>query len=130
MKKKILIVEDDPFTQQFYTYLFTKADFDLIQTEDGNLAFEALETGNISLIIMDISLKNTFYKDRKYDGIELTNLIKRNPKFKDIPLITVSAYKNNTKINKLFEECLADDYIVKPITDFKMFLDKVKELAK
>ena len=57
MKKTLLIVEDDPFTRQFYSYLFPKNDYELIQTEDGNEAMEALEKRNISLIIMDISLR-------------------------------------------------------------------------
>ena len=68
MKKTLLIIEDDPFTQQFYSYLFPKDEFELIQTEDGNTAFEALEKGIVNLIIMDVSLKNTFYKNQKYDG--------------------------------------------------------------
>jgi two-component system CAI-1 autoinducer sensor kinase/phosphatase CqsS len=130
MKKTLLIVEDDPFTRQFYSYLFPKNDYELIQTEDGNEAMEALEKRNISLIIMDISLKNTFINEKKFDGLELSGLIKRNEKYKDIPLIMISAYKKQSKNLKPFEESLADDYIVKPITDFKLFLDRVKELVK
>jgi len=130
MKKTLLIIEDDPFTQQFYSYLFPKDEFELIQTEDGSIAFEALEKGIVNLIIMDVSLKNTFYKNQKYDGLTLTNLIKKDEKFKDIPLIMITAYKKITKNSLNFEECTADDYIVKPITDFKMFLDKVRNLVK
>ncbi|NLT50035.1 MAG: response regulator [Ignavibacteria bacterium] len=130
MKKTLLIIEDDPFTQQFYSYLFPKDEFELIQTEDGNTAFEALEKGIVSLIIMDVSLKNTFYKNQKYDGLNLTHLIKKDEKFKDIPLIMITAYKKLTKSSLNFDECPADDYIVKPITDFKMFLDKVRNLVK
>lgn len=130
MKKTLLIIEDDPFTQQFYSYLFPKDEFELIQTEDGNTAFEALEKGIVNLIIMDVSLKNTFYKNQKYDGLTLTNLIKKDEKYKDIPLIMITAYKKLTKNSLNFDECTADDYIVKPITDFKMFLDKVRNLVK
>ncbi len=130
MKKTLLIIEDDPFTQQFYSYLFPKDEFELIQTEDGSIAFEALEKGIVNLIIMDVSLKNTFYKNQKYDGLTLTNLIKKDEKFKDIPLIMITAYKKLTKNSLNFDECTADDYIVKPITDFKMFLDKVRNLVK
>lgn len=130
MKKTLLIIEDDPFTQQFYSYLFPKDEFELIQTEDGSIAFEALEKGIVNLIIMDVSLKNTFYKNQKYDGLTLTNLIKKDEKFRDIPLIMITAYKKLTKNSLNFDECIADDYIVKPITDFKMFLDKVRNLVK
>ena len=130
MKKTILIIEDDPFTQQFYSYLFAKEEFGLVQTEDGETAFQALENKNISLVIMDISLKNTFYKGRKYDGLELTKLIKNNPDTKNIPIILISAYKKKSANVNIFEESQADDYIVKPITDFKAFLERVRDLVK
>lgn len=130
MKKTLLIVEDDPFTQQFYSYLFSKEEFKLIQTEEGDAIFKSLEDENVSLIIMDISLKNTFYNGKKYDGLELTRVIKNNPDYKDIPVILISAYKKKSANVNIFEESQADDYIVKPITDFKAFLERVRDLVK
>jgi CheY-like chemotaxis protein len=127
-KTTLLIVEDDPFTRQFYDFLFSKFGFKIIQTEDGDEVFKILEDKKIDMIIMDINLKNTFLEKVKVDGVIITRKIKDNPKFKNIPVMLVTAYKNKGGDRNYLDESLADDYIVKPITDYNELMNKVNKL--
>ncbi len=127
MKYKILIIEDDLLTKKFYNYIFTSHEFDIIILEDAQQIFEILKNEDISLIIMDINLKNTKISNQLIDGIQLTKIIKTDEKLKRIPLVLVSAY-NQSKKNK--EDCLADDYFQKPIMDFNLFLERIVSLIE
>ncbi|MBI9073197.1 MAG: response regulator [Melioribacteraceae bacterium] len=128
MTQKILIVEDDPFTQQFYTYLFSKTDYEIIQTEDGDKILQILDEEEITLIIMDINLTNTYWEDEKVDGVFISKFLKNNESYANIPILLVTAYQKKTGTKDIFEESCADEYIVKPITDFNELLGKIKQL--
>lgn len=128
MSKNIIIVEDDPFSQNFYEYVFRKAGFACIVIEDGDLLIEKLKTTEASLIIMDINLQNTYLNGEKADGIMISRFLKQNDSFSKIPIILVSAYPVSQNGKNYFEESLADDYITKPITDFNFLIGKVNKL--
>jgi CheY-like chemotaxis protein len=126
--KNLLIVEDDPFTVDFYLFIFKKAGFNPIVIEDGDRVIESLGTSEISLIIMDINLKNTYLKGEKIDGIKLSNFIKTNTGYSKIPIMLVTAYSPSIKGENFYKESLAEDYITKPIVDFNLLINKVNKL--
>jgi CheY-like chemotaxis protein len=128
MSKNIIIVEDDPFSQNFYEYVFRKAGFTSTIIEDGDLLIEKLKTIEASLIIMDINLQNTYLNGEKADGIMISRYLKQSENFSKIPIILVSAYPVSQNGKNYFEESLADDYITKPITDFNFLIGKVNKL--
>ncbi|MGE5399243.1 MAG: response regulator [Ignavibacteriales bacterium] len=128
MEQNIIIVEDDPFTQEFYKYLFSKTKYKTSTIEDGDKLIEKINEDNTNLIIMDINLKNTYMNGEKVDGVILSKFIKQNEKFSKIPILLVTAYQKNIGPNNYFEESLADDYIVKPIIDYNDLLNKVNKL--
>ncbi len=128
MNKNILIIEDDPFTQRFYKYIFSKSDYSVTITEDGESIFDCLRGGETELIIMDINLRNTSLNNVSMDGVQLSRIIKNEEKFSHIPIILVTAYQMNLGDNNFLQESLADDYIIKPIIDFNELLQKVDKL--
>lgn len=129
MTKKLLIVEDDPFTQQFYDYLFSKTDYEIIQTEDGDEIRRVLENEEIALVILDINLKNTSWDGKKVDGVNISKFLKDSEDTAEIPILLVTAYQKKVGNNNLFLNSKADDYIIKPITDFNALLDKINKLV-
>lgn len=129
MKEYILIMEDDPFTQQFYTYLFRRTSFEITVTDNGDDFLNILDTREISLIILDINLKNTYLNNEKVDGVQLSRIIKGNKKTANVPVLLVTAYQNKINGRDLLLESGADDYILKPITDFNDLLGKIHKLT-
>ncbi len=47
---------------------------------------------SISLIIMDINLKNTYLNNEKVDGVILSRIVKENPVYSKVPVLLVTAY--------------------------------------
>jgi CheY-like chemotaxis protein len=128
---KIIVVEDDQFSQHFYSYLLNKAGYTPVIMEDGDKIIDTLSSDNIKLIIMDINLKNTYFKGEKVNGIFLSKFIKQDNMLSSVPILLVSAYSPMLKDeNDFFTESLADDFITKPIVDFNCLLNKVKALIK
>ncbi|HZW39643.1 MAG: response regulator [Syntrophothermus sp.] len=125
---KIIVVEDDPFSQHFYTYLLSKAGFNPIVLEDGDKIVNTIQEDEINLVIMDINLKNTYFNGEKVNGIFLSKFIKNNKHLSHIPILLVTAYSPLVKDEEFFHESLAEDYVTKPIVDFNSLLDKVKRL--
>lgn len=130
MSDYILIMEDDPFTQQFYSYLFRRTSYEIKVTDNGDEFLTLLEERPISLIILDINLKNTYLNDEKVDGVMLSQLVKKNAKYAHIPVLLVTAYQNKMNGRDLLTESMANDYILKPITDFNELLNKIHKLTK
>lgn len=128
MEKKIIIVEDDPFTQEFYKYLFSKTKYPTQVIEDGDKLMEVVRQKEAGLIIMDINLKNSYMNGEKVDGVILSKHIKKVEGITNIPILLVTAYQKNVGPNNYFEDSLADDYIVKPILDYNDLLNKVNNL--
>lgn len=127
-KQNILVIEDDQFTQEFYHYVLTRVGFNVIVLEESEKIFNCLDTQEIILIIMDVNLKNTYYKGDKIDGIVLSRKIKSDPRFSNIPLILITAYTPSIKGTQFFDESLADEFIIKPIVDFNILIEKINKL--
>lgn len=108
MKKRILLVEDDPGTIDVMRDELNFLSYEVALAENGLKAVEMVASGLPDLIVMDIRLP-------KMDGLQATSLIRADPKTKNIPILaaTVNALPGDR------EKCLAagcDGYIAKPFT--------------
>ncbi len=124
-----MVIEDDPFTKVFYKKLLTdKLGYKIDLLEDGNKILEAVGKENYALIILDINLINSYLNGKKTDGVQISKAIKMKFPDKQIPILLITAYKKGNKTDNFFVQSLADDYIIKPIADFNILLDKVTQL--
>ena len=126
MENKIIVMEDDRFLREFYSFVFKKMKIVADILEDGDLFFTKLKAEKYDLIIMDLSLKNTYLNEQKVDGIALSRMVKHNSELKHIPIIVVTAHLVNHHSKHLFDESLADDYVIKPIGDVNIFIEKIE----
>lgn len=127
-EKKILIVEDDPMLQEFYKVLFKRLGYNFIITENGEEIVGLIVSGTISLLIVDLNLKNTFLNSKAIDGVELAKYIKQNFYKLNIPILVITAYSTNYFADELLKEGYADDYMLKPIVNFDKLIEKVDNL--
>lgn len=123
--KKILVIEDDIITQQFYTMFFKKRNIDCIITDNGDKIFNTLANEEIGVILMDINLSNTYFNGEKIDGIKLSQLIKANNDYMNIPLVLVTASSLSSQIKKFLSDTKAEDIVTKPILDYNRFINKI-----
>lgn len=124
---KILIVEDDPFNVELFDLILKRlGGFETIVSDNGDEILRLLQIGNIDLIIMDVSLDNTYLNKKKVDGIVLSRIIKDDSQFRVIPIIIVTAYAGDDDISRILKESRAEECIKKPITNYHEFIDLIK----
>jgi two-component system, cell cycle response regulator DivK len=128
LEKHIIVVEDDPFSQYFFNYILTKQGYSVQVMEDGNQLMNTIEERGCNLVTMDINLKNTYYNKQKVDGIFLSRMIKQ--KYPGIPVLLITAHTINADGPGFYKDSLADDYISKPVIDYKEVLLKIKNMMK
>jgi len=121
----ILIVEDDPMANQFYGLIFSKAGYNTIFSEDSEEIIDFIRNSSVDLAILDINLKNTYFEGKKTDGVKLCSYLK-NTVNSEIPVIIVTAYNTGVSFRDILDNSLADDLVIKPISDYNLLLDKVK----
>lgn len=126
---RVLIVEDDIFLQDFYRLFFKKIKSDVVIKEDGIDILNEIISGGIDLIIMDINLRNTYLNGLRVDGIRFSRYIKTNYPQLAMPILLITAYPVNSFGENMLEESLADDYLVKPITDYNQLVNKINKLV-
>lgn len=107
-KKKILLVEDNPISQNLEMKILREVGYDVEAVSNGFDAIEAVKTGLFDVVLMDVEMTDM-------DGITTTKKIRELPGvIGKIPVIAVTAHSSM----KDREKCLAsgmDDYIAKPI---------------
>ncbi len=108
MKKRVLLVEDNPATIDVLQKELSFLGYDSIVAEDGKQAVEKAASLLPDLIIMDISLP-------KMDGLEATSAIRKNPKTQSIPVLAATARALPGDKEKCIQSG-CDDYLAKPFS--------------
>ena len=118
-RKKILLVEDNPISQNVEMNILKKSGYSVVAVTNGEDAIEAVKTNEFSLVLMDVEMPNM-------DGLTATKLIRNlDSSVNQIPIIAVTAHSSM----KDRERCLTsgmNDYIAKPINInfMKMTIDQ------
>lgn len=103
----ILIVDDNESNLKLMEALLVSEDYEVRTAMDAEQAIEVLETFEPRLILMDIQLPGM-------DGLELTRLLKRDPKRCHITILALTAYAMKGDEEKaLTAGC--EGYVTKPI---------------
>lgn len=107
-KKKILLVEDNPISQNLELKILREVGYEVEAVSSGQEAIDSAESGIFDLVLMDVEMLDM-------DGLTATKKIREIPgRIGKIPIIAVTAHSSM----KDREKCLAagmDDYIAKPI---------------
>jgi len=109
----ILVAEDNIMNQKIVeTFLLSKGHH-VSLVKDGREVLQALEDGRFDLILMDMQMPNM-------DGYETTARIRANKKWKDVPIVALTAYAMKGDE----EKCLnagCNYYLSKPIKKDNLF---------
>ena len=129
--KTILLVEDN--TQDVELTLEALSEYNLannlVSVHNGVKALEYLscegefkdrKTGNPAVILLDIKMP-------VMDGIETLEAIRKNEKFKLIPVVMLTSSKEDPDLKKCYN-LGANAYVVKPV-NFSEFIEAVKHIG-
>lgn len=108
MKKKILIVDDDPRNIFALKLTLQARGFVVIAASMANEAIKLMKTNpDLLVVLMDMMMP-------EMDGYQALNIIKENPVISRIPVIAVTAQAMPGDREKCLEAG-AQDYVTKPI---------------
>ena len=117
----IWCVEDDASIRDIEVYALTSTGFEAKGFEDGDSFWNALQTEQPRLVVLDVMLPGI-------DGVELLKRMKASEEFRDIPVIMATAKgMEYDKIQSL--DLGADDYLVKPFGIMEM-VSRVKAVLR
>ncbi len=108
----ILIVDDEKFNIELAAIYLKEEGYKLSFALNATATFESIMKHDISLILLDINMP-------KKDGFEVCQMLKEDPKTKDIPVIFLTAQTDIEYISRAFEVGGAD-YISKPFNGIEL----------
>ena len=109
----ILLVEDNEFNQQIASELLTDAGFKVDVAENGQKSIEMLDKRSYDIVLMDMQMP-------VMDGTTATREIRKDERFKDLPIVAMTANVMEADIEKCREAGMWD-HIGKPIDPDELF---------
>lgn len=119
MKKKILIVDDEPNIVMTLEYTFKKQDFEVFIARDGSEALQILESNFPDVVLLDIMMPDV-------DGYQTLKHIKNQESLKQTKVVFLTAKNKASDIEKGLK-LGADKYLTKPFS-IKKIVSEVFEL--
>lgn len=116
----ICLVEDDLELQHAIQFKLKREGFEVLAVASGEEAFKILESRQIDLIWLDLLLPGM-------GGMQFLDLLRKNLKYRDVPVMIVSVLSDPDRIKKAFELNVVD-YIVKNRENIEDVITKVKSL--
>ncbi|MCL1813536.1 MAG: response regulator [Treponema sp.] len=120
-RKKILVIDDEMISLEFFEVMLSKLGFVVEKAENGEDGYDMVKKFFPDLIIMDNIMP-------KMSGWELTKVLKTDPKYREIPIIMLSALDDVKDKVEGFELGI-DDYITKPF-NFSEVLARIRAVLR
>ncbi len=109
----VLLVEDNSINRQVAEEVLRSGGMDVFSVHNGREAVDILLKRSFDVVLMDVLMP-------VMDGIEATGIIRRNEKYRDLPIIALTAHA----MEKDRKTCLAagmNGYVVKPLDSVALF---------
>ena len=119
--KKVLIVDDEQDIVESLKFVLETEDFECYTAFNGEDGLKSAKEIMPDLIILDIMMP-------KMNGYKISRLLKFDSKYKDIPIIMLTA-RSQEEDKLIGEETGADEYITKPF-ELDNVVKTVKEYLK
>jgi DNA-binding response OmpR family regulator len=122
LRPQVLVVDDDPVSNEVNSTALQEADFDVTNLEDPFTALELLAGTPFDLIVLDVNMP-------QLSGFELCEKLRRLPESKATPVLFLTAFSNfeNRKKSVLSG---GGDFITKPVSTRELALKAAIHLLK
>jgi two-component system, chemotaxis family, chemotaxis protein CheY len=121
MPKVILSVDDSRSIRQMVSFTLTQAGYQVLEAVDGKDALTKLAVSNVDMVITDLNMPNM-------NGIELIREVRKQTKFKFIPIIMLTT-ESQDATKQEGKAAGATGWIVKPFNATQL-VDVVKKVLR
>ncbi len=108
-KGRVLVVDDEADLRKSVRLVLTKADYDVVEAEDGEQAIAAIRSGDnplqVSAVICDLNMP-------KVSGMEAIAYFRSQ--FPGVPILVLTGHPNIENLSELYKQGVVE-YLVKPI---------------
>jgi two-component system phosphate regulon response regulator PhoB len=111
---RVLVVEDERDIAALVAYHLTKEGYRVRTAEGGSEALQAIAAERPDLVLLDLMLPG-------FSGYEVLSEIRRKPELQEVPIIVLTARREEADRIKGFE-LGADDYLTKPFSPRELVL--------
>lgn len=118
---KILVVDDEANIVELIKFSLEQKGYEVITAYDGKQAKELINSEQLDLVLLDLMLP-------ELDGFQLCKYIRETERYKNLPIIMITA-KNHEKDKYDGFEYGADDYVTKPFS-VKELVQRVKAVLR
>ncbi len=127
-KKRILIIDDDPDFSESVKVILESENYEVFCAKNKKEGRDEVEKLYPDLIIMDVMM------EKMSDGFDLSRELKSDKKYKDIPILVMTAVGVKTGFKFSIEAgdkawLPVEDYVEKPVKPAKL-ISIVKRLIK
>jgi len=123
-KGRVLIVDDEADVRKSIRLSLTKADYDVVEAEDGEQAIAAIRSGDnplaVSAVICDLVMP-------KVNGMEAIAFFRSQ--FPGVPILVLTGHPNIDNMTELYKQGVVD-YLVKPIAPEELLAVVEKAVSK
>ena len=129
--RHVLVVEDDPQNALlFRKVLERRGGCRVTHVEDPHAVLELVRSGDVDLVVMDVSLSHSQLEGRPVTGIELTRRLKSDAATREVPVMLATAHAMRGDEARLLAESGADGYLSKPVVDHAQFVAQALALME
>ena len=114
----VLLVEDNDINRQVAQEILVGAGINVSLANDGQEAIEAIKEKEYDAVLMDLQMP-------VMDGYEATRVIRSDPRFKELPIIAMTAHAMAGDREKSLEVGM-NDHVTKPIDPDQLFATLMK----
>ncbi len=113
-KGRVLVVDDEADLRKSIRLILTKADYDVVEAEDGEQAIAAIRSGDnpllLDAVICDLVMP-------KVNGMEAIAFFRSQ--FPGVPILVLTGHPNIENMTELYKQGVMD-YLMKPISPEKL----------
>ena len=125
--RHVVVVEDDAVNALLLrTVLQRRGGFKVTLTEDPAEVLGLARAGGVDLILLDVSLGQSYWEGRAVSGVDICRLLKGDDATAAIPVILATAHAMRGDSGRFLADSGANDYVAKPIVDLEAFIAQVR----
>jgi CheY-like chemotaxis protein len=125
--KHVVLVEDDPVNATLFRKLLERrGGYHVTVTESPEEILRLARDGSVDLVLLDVSLDNSFLNGQAVGGIEICKLLKADRQTAGVPVLLVTAHAMRGDEQRLIAQSGAEGYVSKPVVDHEQFLARIR----
>jgi two-component system chemotaxis sensor kinase CheA len=119
-RKRLLVAEDSATTRTLMKSILETAGYEVVTAVDGRAAWQLLGDQKFDLVVSDVEMPHT-------DGFALTEMIRANPRVRDLPVVLVTARESDADKARGIAVG-ANAYLLKSAFDQSSLLQAISQL--